>query len=116
MPVGVQGLRGDQVQLVHKWEQTVADTRLHGTTRLQVGHLLATVDRAALGPLPGAHFPCFRKVKGTGAQVIAPRVKAAHPGAIWPVGVSPKPEAVFARYFSLTTNSTGFAVARLAGV
>ncbi len=41
------------------WEQTVADTRLHGTTRRQVGTLFTEVERAALQPLPVERFPCF---------------------------------------------------------
>ncbi len=34
------------------WEQTVADTRIHGTTKQQVSKLFDTVKRAALQPLP----------------------------------------------------------------
>src|SRR5262249_34117450 len=34
------------------WELTVADTRIHGTTRRQVGTYFAEVERAALVPLP----------------------------------------------------------------
>jgi transposase len=41
------------------WEQTVADTRIHGTTRRQVGALFAEVERAALQRLPLERFPCF---------------------------------------------------------
>src|SRR5262249_57636668 len=39
--------------------------RLHGTTRQQVGHLFTTAERAALGPLPSARFPCFREARRT---------------------------------------------------
>jgi transposase len=41
------------------WEQTVADTRIHGTTRRQVGTLFTEVERAALQRLPLERFPCF---------------------------------------------------------
>jgi transposase len=46
--------------LLH-WEQTVADTRLHGTTRQQVGKVFAEVERAALQRLPGERFPFFHE-------------------------------------------------------
>lgn len=45
------------------WEQTVADTRLHGTTRRQVGAHFVAVERAALQPLPAERFPCFREAR-----------------------------------------------------
>jgi len=45
--------------LLH-WEQTVADTRMHGTTRQQVGKRFHE-ERAALLPLPPARFPCFNE-------------------------------------------------------
>ena len=41
------------------WEQTVADTRIHGTIRRQVGKLFVEVERAALQRLPLERFPCF---------------------------------------------------------
>ncbi|MFL5514391.1 MAG: IS21 family transposase [Gemmatimonadales bacterium] len=41
------------------WEQTVADTRIHGTTRRQVGGLFREVERASLRRLPLERFPCF---------------------------------------------------------
>ena len=49
----------EQNHFLLDWEQTVADTRLHGTTRRQVGTLFAEVERAALQPLPVERFPCF---------------------------------------------------------
>jgi transposase len=45
------------------WEQTVADTRLHGTTRRQVGAHFSAVERAALQPLPAERFPCFHEAR-----------------------------------------------------
>jgi transposase len=43
------------------WETTVADTRIHGTTRQQVGKLFAEVERPALQPLPPERFPFFHE-------------------------------------------------------
>jgi len=48
--------------LLH-WEATVADTRLHGTTRRHVGKLFTEVERAALQPLPVERFPCFHEAQ-----------------------------------------------------
>jgi transposase len=45
------------------WEQTVADTRIHGTNRRQVGALFTTVERAALQRLPLQRFPCFQEAR-----------------------------------------------------
>jgi hypothetical protein len=49
------GLRGrtftslaEEQQHLHHWEATVADTRIHGTTKQQVGHVFEHVERAAL--------------------------------------------------------------------
>jgi transposase len=47
------------------WELTVADTRIHGTTRRQVGQHFATVERAALVPLPLTLFPSFHERRRT---------------------------------------------------
>lgn len=43
------------------WEATVADTRLHGTTRQHVGKLFTTIERRALQPLPAERFPSFHE-------------------------------------------------------
>src|SRR5205807_1644755 len=51
----------EQNRFLREWEQTVADTRIHGTTRQQVGRLFREVERAALGRLPADRFPCFRE-------------------------------------------------------
>jgi transposase len=45
------------------WEQTVADTRVHGTTRRRVDVLFAEVERAALQPLPLERFPFFHEAQ-----------------------------------------------------
>jgi transposase len=49
----------EQNAFLTEWERTVADTRLHGTTRQQVGHVFTTVERAQLLPLPAMVFPVF---------------------------------------------------------
>jgi transposase len=51
----------EQNQHLLYWEQSVADTRVHGTTRQQVGKLFHEVERGALQPLPAARFPCFNE-------------------------------------------------------
>jgi transposase len=43
------------------WELTVADTRIHGTTRRQVGKHFTDVERGALVSLPLEPFPSFRE-------------------------------------------------------
>lgn len=43
------------------WEKNVADTRIHGTTRQQVGKLFEAVERPALHPLPTGLFPVFEE-------------------------------------------------------
>jgi transposase len=47
------------------WELTVADTRIHGTTRRQVGKHFTDVERAALLPLPLTPFPSFHEGRRT---------------------------------------------------
>jgi transposase len=48
---------------LHDWEATVADTRIHGTIRKQVGKLFDEVERATLQPLPRGRFPCFHEAE-----------------------------------------------------
>lgn len=48
-----------------EWEKNVADTRIHGTTRQQVGKLFERVERAALQPLPASLFPVFEEAQRT---------------------------------------------------
>lgn len=43
------------------WEKNVADTRIHGTTRRQVGKIFEEVERPALQPLPASLFPVFEE-------------------------------------------------------
>ena len=46
-----------------EWEATVADRRIHGTTRKQVGKVFAEVERAALLPLPCERFALFHEAQ-----------------------------------------------------
>jgi transposase len=48
-----------------EWERSVADTRIHGTTRQQVGRLFETVERPALRPLPAMVFPVLVEARRT---------------------------------------------------
>ncbi len=48
-----------------EWEKNVADTRIHGTTRQQVGKLFEQVERPALQPLPAGLFPVFEEAPRT---------------------------------------------------
>jgi transposase len=47
------------------WERTVADHRIHGTTRKQVGKRFEEVERPALQQLPPDLFPCFQERRRT---------------------------------------------------
>src|SRR6266540_747462 len=53
----------EQNQFLLDWERTVADTRLHGTTRRQVGTHFLSAERPALQRLPPERFPCFREAR-----------------------------------------------------
>lgn len=48
-----------------EWERTVADTRIHGTTRQQVGKVFAISEAPALLPLPASVFPAFAEAPRT---------------------------------------------------
>jgi transposase len=48
-----------------EWEHAVADTRLHGTTRQQVGKLFLEVERPSMLPLPLGRFPSFHEGRRT---------------------------------------------------
>ena len=66
-----------------EWETSVADTRIHGTTRRQVGRIFTEVERPALLSLPAARFPCFqeaqRKVNRDGHVEVAKSYYSAPP-------------------------------------
>ncbi|MGI8604718.1 MAG: hypothetical protein ACR2OZ_17240 [Verrucomicrobiales bacterium] len=48
-----------------EWEKSVADTRIHGTTRRQVAACFAE-ERPHLQPLPAMIFPCSHITSGAG--------------------------------------------------
>jgi transposase len=50
-----------QNEYLRHWEATVADTRVHGTTRQQAGKVFAEVERACLRSLPLERFPFFHE-------------------------------------------------------
>lgn len=58
-----------------RWEASVADTRIHGTTKRHVGKVFREVEQAALLPLPAERFPFFheapRKVSRDGHIEVA---------------------------------------------
>ena len=56
---------GEQNLFLAEWERTVADTRIHGTTRQQVGKLFVTAEQSALRPLPAMVFPVFKEAPRT---------------------------------------------------
>jgi transposase len=45
------------------WERTVADTRIHGTTRQQVGKIFQQIERSRLQALPAGLFPAFEEAQ-----------------------------------------------------
>ena len=47
------------------WESGVADTRIHGTTRQQVGKVFNEVEQSKLLPLPAGLFPVFEEAPRT---------------------------------------------------
>ena len=48
-----------------EWESSVADTRIHGTTRRQVGKVFNEVERPKLLPLSAGLFPVFEEAPRT---------------------------------------------------
>jgi len=53
-------LTAQNLFLAH-WEETVADTRIHGTTRQQVRSIFLAVEKSKLLPLPPGLFPFFNE-------------------------------------------------------
>ena len=53
----------DQNDHLLDWEQSVADTRIHGTTKKQVGKQFEEAERAALLDLPADRFPVFNEAR-----------------------------------------------------
>ena len=58
-----KGLSAENEFLRH-WEKTVADVRIHGTTRQQVAALFVQEQKSLL-PLPPGLFPCFQEGQRT---------------------------------------------------
>lgn len=50
-----------QNEHLRHWEKTVADTRIHGTTKKHVGKLFEGFERGALSPLPASRFPYYHE-------------------------------------------------------
>jgi len=51
----------EENEFLLRWETTIADTRIHGTIKQQVGRLFEEAERAALLPLPVERFPYFHE-------------------------------------------------------
>jgi transposase len=51
----------EQNAFLLEWEAKVADCRIHGTTRKQVGQHFVQVEKDALLALPASLFPCFNE-------------------------------------------------------
>jgi transposase len=77
-----QSLEEQNQFLVH-WEENVADRRIHGTTKRQVGKIFEEAERGALLPLPRERFACFhearRKVNRDGHVEVAKAYYSAPP-------------------------------------
>jgi hypothetical protein len=55
-------LEAQNEHLLH-WETSVADTRIHGTTKKQVGQAFREVEQPALQPLPRERFSSFHEAQ-----------------------------------------------------
>jgi transposase len=53
----------EQNQFLLNWETRIADTRIHGTTRKQVGRLFREEEKTHLLKLPVSRFPSFAEAK-----------------------------------------------------
>ena len=62
---GLKGRKFDSLEAQNghllNWETNIADTRIHGTLKCQVGKLFRDVERTALLPLPVERFPFFHE-------------------------------------------------------
>jgi transposase len=52
-----------QNEFLLQWEASVADCRIHGTTRRQVGLVFREIEQRALRPLPPERFPLFHEAQ-----------------------------------------------------
>jgi transposase len=55
------GSLADQNRHLETWETSVADTRIHGTTRRQVKEVFEQVEKPALMPMPVCRFDLFQE-------------------------------------------------------
>jgi transposase len=55
-------LEAQNQHLAH-WEQNIADTRIHGTTKRHVGKVFCEAEQMALLPLPAERFPFFHEAQ-----------------------------------------------------
>ena len=55
----------EQNEHLRHWETNVADCRIHGTTRRQVGLVFRELEQPALRPLPVERFPLFHEAQRT---------------------------------------------------
>jgi transposase len=73
----------EQNEYLARWEATVADTRIHGTTRQHVGKVFREAERPVLRPLPLERFAMFqeapRKVSRDGHIEVAKAYYSAPP-------------------------------------
>jgi transposase len=53
----------EQNRHLRGWEENVADCRIHGTTRRQVGQVFRELEQPALRPLPVERFPLFHEAQ-----------------------------------------------------
>lgn len=53
----------EQNNYLLQWETNVADKRIHGTTRKQVGKVFEEIEKPALLQLPAGRFPLFEEAK-----------------------------------------------------
>ena len=53
----------EQNEFLLNWEQSTADTRIHGTTKKQVGKLFEDAEQSALLSLPKDRFPLFQEAQ-----------------------------------------------------
>ncbi len=51
----------EQNTFLREWESSIADQRIHGTTRQQVAKLFREKEKPALRALPSMIFPCFEE-------------------------------------------------------
>ena len=60
--MSLPSLEAQNRHLAH-WEQNIADTRIHGTTKRHVGKVFREIEQAALLPLPVERFPFFHEAQ-----------------------------------------------------